>query len=436
MASTASAASNSSSGSSAEVDPSNEVETDEDAFGVPPESKRFILAPTPAQLGRAPLQRRQMSGGSNSSSSNSNSGSQHELQQNNGSLQQQQAIQMTTTEDEETHHHPMEMNNHHHTAMPSALPTPTSASMEDYHSQISPSAAKKAFFRKAKPDDMDNVLRQVDFEKKFKTLPQFKPEDCHSPSAITASSPRVFTQNYRKKQTTTHKTLTEDDQHNNLHSDGSAPPLSSTATPSSSYVIGNRFFGPDFNMEQYKEMTAEMGRGVGGGGGGGGGAGAGAAGGGDERSPRTPKTPSQRSVNSAEEKGHRKILEQRRNLVVQLFNEHGMFPSTHATNSFQLAHSDIFPNKQSLQLKIREVRQKSMAQQPGFTPQSAGPITPTDINSGGQSDSHQQQHQALLQQHQQHQQQHQQHHPHSQQAHRHHQQQQQQMHQQEQQQPN
>ncbi|KFB45274.1 AGAP003117-PA-like protein [Anopheles sinensis] len=366
-----------------EPDPTHEEETDDD-FGVPPESKKFILAPTPAQLGRAPLQRRQMSGGSNSSNS-SNSGTlseqvqQQQQPQNNGTLQQQSS--MMTEEDEEMHH-PMETN-HNHTAMPSALPTPTSASMEDYHGQISPSAAKKAFFRKAKPDDMDNVLRQVDFEKKFKTLPQFKPEDCHSPSAITASSPRVFTQNYRKKQTTTHKTLTEDDQHNNLHSDGSAAPLSSTATPSSSYVIGNRFFGPDFNMEQYKEMTAELGRaggvGVGAGTTGGGGGG---GGGGDERSPRTPKTPSQRSVNSAEEKGHRKILEQRRNLVVQLFNEHGMFPSTHATNSFQLAHSDIFPNKQSLQLKIREVRQKSMAQQPGFTPQSAGPITPTDINSG------------------------------------------------------
>uniref|UniRef100_A0A182SG53 Protein capicua homolog-like C-terminal tri-helical domain-containing protein n=1 Tax=Anopheles maculatus TaxID=74869 RepID=A0A182SG53_9DIPT len=228
------------------------------------------------------------------------------------------------------HHHPLHPQ---HTSMPSALPTPTSASMEDYHSQISPSAAKKAFFRKAKPDDMDNVLRQVDFEKKFKTLPQFKPEDCHSPSAIMASSPRVFTQNYRKKQTTTHKTLVpDDDQHNNLHSDGSVPPLSSTATPSSAYVIGNRFFGPDFNMEQYKEMSAEMGRP----GGNGGSVVVSGGQGTDDRSPRTPKTPSQRSVNSAEEKGHRKILEQRRNLVVQLFNEHGMFPSTHATNSFQV----------------------------------------------------------------------------------------------------
>uniref|UniRef100_A0A182MCL5 HMG box domain-containing protein n=1 Tax=Anopheles culicifacies TaxID=139723 RepID=A0A182MCL5_9DIPT len=384
---TATSSSGPDTGASNEEDMEDDYAGDRSSTGSagPPESKKFILAPTPAQLGRAPLQRRQMSSGGCNSNSNSNSGMMQSEQQQqqplsgNSIAQQQQTTPMEDDGPEDAANSSTNgQNNHHqHASMPSALPTPTSASMEDYHSQISPSAAKKAFFRKAKPDDMDNVLRQVDFEKKFKTLPQFKPEDCHSPSAIMASSPRVFTQNYRKKQTTTHKTLPDDDQHSNLHSDGSVPPLSSTATPSSSYVTGNRFFGPDFNMEQYKEMSAEMGRG--------GAAGSGAASsvpGADDRSPRTPKTPSQRSVNSAEEKGHRKILEQRRNLVVQLFNEHGMFPSTHATNSFQLAHSDIFPNKQSLQLKIREVRQKSMAQQPGFTPQSAGPITPTEINSG------------------------------------------------------
>ncbi|XP_035796432.1 protein capicua homolog isoform X2 [Anopheles albimanus] len=378
---------------------SNE-ETDGEDYAGPPESKKFILAPTPAQLGRAPLQRRQMS---NSGSGGSNNGG-----NNGGQATAGMTIHSETEEDDSSANSNHQQAHQLLTSMPSALPTPTSATIDDFPSQISPSAAKKVFFRKAKPDDMDNVLRQVDFEKKFKTLPQFKPEDCHSPSAITASSPRVFTQNYRKKQTTTHKTVaaTPDDDHHHqnqhqhhqqqqqqqqqqqhhiaLHSDGSAPPLSSTATPSSSYVIGNRFFGPDFNMEQYKEMAAaaaaenHMGGGA-------------ASAGGSERSPRTPKTPSQRSVNSAEEKGHRKILEQRRNLVVQLFNEHGMFPSTHATNSFQLAHSDIFPNKQSLQLKIREVRQKSMAQPHGFTPQSAGPITPTDMSTG-RSDGLQQQH--------------------------------------------
>lgn len=44
---------------------------------------------------------------------------------------------------------------------------------------------------------------------------------------------------------------------------------------------------------------------------------------------------------------------------------------------FQMEHSDTFPNKQSLQLKIREVRQKLMSQT-GVTPQSAGPTTPMD----------------------------------------------------------
>lgn len=51
-----------------------------------------------------------------------------------------------------------------------------------------------------------SVLRKVDFEKKFQTLPQFKPEDCQSPSAISVpSSPRIFTQNYRKKPNTSSK---------------------------------------------------------------------------------------------------------------------------------------------------------------------------------------------------------------------------------------
>lgn len=45
-----------------------------------------------------------------------------------------------------------------------------------------------------------SVLKKVDFEKKYKALPQFKPEDCQSPSAIAVpSSPRVYGTNYRKK---------------------------------------------------------------------------------------------------------------------------------------------------------------------------------------------------------------------------------------------
>lgn len=113
-----------------------------------------------------------------------------------------------------------------------------------------------------------SVLRQVDFENKFKFLPQFKPEDCQSPSAISVpSSPRVFTQSYRKKPQPLPKpgeffkcflfsfnfyvrslssTAPTDDEQSDLSA-------MSSATPSTgSYLMGTRFFGPDFNIDQLR----------------------------------------------------------------------------------------------------------------------------------------------------------------------------------------
>lgn len=61
------------------------------------------------------------------------------------------------------------------------------------------------------------------------------------------------------------------------------------------------------------------------------------------RSPRTPKTPASASkggLDSSSEKGHRKVLEQRRHLVLQLFEVNGMFPTTQATNTFQVKRTD------------------------------------------------------------------------------------------------
>lgn len=60
-----------------------------------------------------------------------------------------------------------------------------------------------------------------------------------------------------------------------------------------------------------------------------------------DRSPRTPRTPLQGSANkssqdTAAEKGHRKTLEQRRQLVMELFNTSGMFPSSKDTTEFQV----------------------------------------------------------------------------------------------------
>lgn len=99
---------------------------------------------------------------------------------------------------------------------------------------------------------------------------------------------------------------------------------------------------------------------------------------GEASSPRTPNTP---GTSRDGEKGYRKILEQRRQLVMKLFREHSLFPTAQATSSFQAMHTDIFPSKSSLQLKIREVRQKLMAQS-SHTPTSANsqssPLTPAE----------------------------------------------------------
>ena len=55
---------------------------------------------------------------------------------------------------------------------------------------------------------------------------------------------------------------------------------------------------------------------------------------------------------------NRKVLDDRRNLVLQLFEKHGYYPSESVTQDFQMEHVDIFPSKWMLQMKIREVRQK------------------------------------------------------------------------------
>lgn len=66
----------------------------------------------------------------------------------------------------------------------------------------------------------------------------------------------------------------------------------------------------------------------------------------EDRSPRTPlqsigsaNNPAPRSSqDSAVEKGHRKTLEQRRHLVMELFNTSGMFPSSKDTTEFQVRY--------------------------------------------------------------------------------------------------
>lgn len=75
----------------------------------------------------------------------------------------------------------------------------------------------------------------------------------------------------------------------------------------------------------------------------------------DNKGDARPQEPSSPTMTA-----HKKPIDQRRGVVLQLFQEHGYFPSDGITSVFQQRFADLFPTKTALQLKIREVRQKIM----------------------------------------------------------------------------
>lgn len=113
-----------------------------------PESKKFVLAPTPAQLGKAPLQRRL------------NRGDFYKFRRNEAFLysthvfaansSSSSSMPDTPTMDSITNSVANTILN----PVPSALPTPTSATFDDFQNQISPSVKTK-MYKKIKTDDMD-----------------------------------------------------------------------------------------------------------------------------------------------------------------------------------------------------------------------------------------------------------------------------------------
>lgn len=125
-----------------------------------------------------------------------------------------------------------------------------------------------------------------------------------------------------------------------LGSEASTP--MSTSTPCSS----QKFFGPDFNPDLVYKTDLEP----------------------EKSQVLEGSSPSAMTSNL------RKTLDHRRHLVMQLFQEHGLFPTNAATSSFQAKHAEVFPTKLCLQLKIREVRQKMMA----ASPSNSQPMTPVD----------------------------------------------------------
>ncbi|KAM6999593.1 LOW QUALITY PROTEIN: transmembrane protein 145, partial [Passerculus sandwichensis] len=184
--------------------------------------------------------------------------------------------------------------------------------------------------RSSAPRPLKKNLRlcgQVDFEERFAELPEFRPEEVlPSPTLqALATSPRTILGSYRKKR---------------KNSTGTTPPPpkrklrrrsscgSEPSTPKSGKGPEGEGPGDIFTFDRQggegEDVLGEL---------------------------EYDKVPFS---------SLRRTLDQRRALVMQLFQEHGFFPSAQATAAFQARFSDIFPTKLCLQLKIREVRQKIM----------------------------------------------------------------------------
>ncbi|KAH9504295.1 hypothetical protein Btru_064562 [Bulinus truncatus] len=224
------------------------------------------------------------------------------------------------------------------------------------------SSPRKTFVKK-KDDGMDRVLQQVEFDKHFQSLPKFVPEESVSTTPLP-QSPRGIISVYKQKNKISNLAKGEGpDNDPNKHSSESEAATPTPKTPKSSRPDDRRFFPENFNIELATGLSGpkifDFDN--------------------DPNSPRTPKTPSSPGAFS-----NRRILDQRRQLVMQLFEENGLYPTSQATVAFQNRHSEIFPNKSCLQLKIREVRQKMMASVQN-TPKT--PTTPSAASASSMDDS-------------------------------------------------
>ncbi|KAK7139408.1 hypothetical protein R3I93_016522 [Phoxinus phoxinus] len=190
-------------------------------------------------------------------------------------------------------------------------------------------SAKKTKFRppplKSPADAGDKTLFGSTFEERLKELPEFRPEEVlPSPNLQSlATSPRAILGSYRKKRRNSTDLDSADDPGSPRRKSRRLSSCSSEPnTPKSAAKCEGDIFTFDRAVGETEHILEEL--------------------------DRVPPS------------SLRRMLDQRRALVMQLFQEHGFFPSAQATAAFQARYSDTFPNKLCLQLKIREVRQKIM----------------------------------------------------------------------------
>jgi len=184
----------------------------------------------------------------------------------------------------------------------------------------------------------DRILNQVNFEKKFQSLPQLKPELIPTPGTPKElpTTPDLLLKSYRKKYSV--PTVS------NGYSGGSnSPVISHNSSPNKKSRV-NRLEDQEVSAEILKcegdVFTFE-----------------------DEKIPHQtknndgslmqPETPDSKGSGSL-----RHLLDNRRRLIVELFQEKGYYPDAHIISEFQEKHKDAFPKQNILTLKLREVRQK------------------------------------------------------------------------------
>ncbi|KAK1895751.1 Protein capicua like [Dissostichus eleginoides] len=208
-------------------------------------------------------------------------------------------------------------------------PTPKKVKMR-------PPPLKKTF------ESVDKVLSEVYFEERFAELPEFRPEEVlPSPTLQSlATSPRAILGSYRRKRknSTDLDSATDEQVSPKRKSRRRSSCSSEPNTPKSAAKCEGDIF--TFDRADGEDILTDM------------------------------------EFDKVPYSSLRRTLDQRRALVMQLFQEQGFFPSAQATAAFQTRYSDIFPTKVCLQLKIREVRQKIM--------QTAAP---SDVSALGIPDS-------------------------------------------------
>ncbi|XP_038047938.1 protein capicua homolog [Patiria miniata] len=206
----------------------------------------------------------------------------------------------------------------------------------------SPSKDPKTILKRNIDDGMERVLEEVNFEAQFKELPEYHPEDHAQDISAIPLTPHAIVSSYRRKRTNSQGKGEDSGTDNDPVSPRLKSPTRRPSSGSEPNTPGKRVTLEDTVFKFGDKIVP------------------------GEELPtpnRTPGPDESEEFDFEPEKNSstlRKILDNRRILVMQLFKTEGYFPSAAATSAFQTQHQDIFPTKSILQLKIREVRQKIM----------------------------------------------------------------------------